>query len=184
MPLKTVSDIMKDVFDGSGFKCLLHEKRNLDENTYSEYSESDQRIKGKLFEYPTNNTIRRVPTTGVNEKTPSILIYFMDGSRRVFRFSDIILGDGRYYPVLAGQRKAPWDHPARIAVRPADPRLQGFFLTHILLGQLTYCNISYTFRTQLLGKAKLSIWTGPFLDSTRSWPCRLEAGILAKLKND
>src|SRR5208283_1475270 len=55
------------------------------------------------FEYPTNNSIRKVPTTGVDEKVPSILTYFMDGSRRVFRFSDIILGDGRYYPVLAGQ---------------------------------------------------------------------------------
>src|SRR5262249_26343198 len=49
------------------------------------------------------NTIRTVPTTGVDETVPSILTYFMDGSRRVFRFSDVILPDGRYYPVLAGQ---------------------------------------------------------------------------------
>ncbi|WP_146208694.1 hypothetical protein [Azospirillum sp. TSO22-1] len=103
MPLKTISDVMRDVFDGSGFKCLVHEKRNLDEDPYSEYSESDQRIRGKLFESPENRTIRTVPTTGVDEKTPSILTYFMDGSRRVFRFSDIILTDGRYFPVLAGQ---------------------------------------------------------------------------------
>lgn len=103
MPLKTVSDVMKDVFDGTGFKCLLHDKRNLDEDPYSEYVESDLRIKGKLFEHPTNSSIRSVPITAVNEKTPSILTYFMDGSRRVFRFSDIILSDGRYYPVLAGQ---------------------------------------------------------------------------------
>ncbi len=103
MPLKTVSDVMRDVFDGSGFKCLVHEKRNLDEDPYSEYSESDQRIRGKLFESPENRTIRTVSTTGIDEKTPSILTYFMDGSRRVFRFSDIILTDGRYFPVLAGQ---------------------------------------------------------------------------------
>ena len=103
MALKTVSDVMRDVFDGSGFKCLVHEKRNLDEDPYSEYSESDQRIRGKLFESPENRAIRTVPTTGVDEKTPSILTYFMDGSRRVFRFSDIILTDGRYFPVLAGQ---------------------------------------------------------------------------------
>ncbi len=94
---------MKDVFDGSGFKCLLHEKRNLDDDPYSEYAERDQRIKGDTFESPTNKKVRLVPTTGVDAKTPSILTYFMDGSRRVFRFSDIILGDGRYYPVLAGQ---------------------------------------------------------------------------------
>lgn len=103
MPLKTVSDVMKDVFDGTGFKCLLHDKRSLDEDPYSEYVESDLRIKGKLFEHPTNSSIRSVQNTAVNEKTPSILTYFMDGSRRVFRFSDIILSDGRYYPVLAGQ---------------------------------------------------------------------------------
>ncbi|MEO5375345.1 MAG: hypothetical protein H7840_13900 [Alphaproteobacteria bacterium] len=103
MVLKTVSDVMKDVFDGAGFKCLLHDKRNLDDDPYSEYANSDLRIKGKLFEYPANNSIRRVLTAGVSEKTPTIMTYFMDGSRRVFRFSDIILGDGRYYPVLAGQ---------------------------------------------------------------------------------
>jgi len=103
MPLKTVSDVMKDVFKGSGFKCLLHEKRPLDDDPHSEYAESDKRIKGKLFEAPSNNHITKVSPAGITEKTPSILTYFMDGSRRVFRFSDIVLGDGRYFPVLAGQ---------------------------------------------------------------------------------
>ena len=102
MPSKTVSDVMMDVFNGSGFKCLLYEKRSLDDDPYSEYAESDQRIKGKLFEYPSNNCISKLPNIGINEKTSSILTYFMDGSRRVFRFSDIILGDGRYFRFRPG----------------------------------------------------------------------------------
>lgn len=100
--VKTVSDVMKYVLPG--FQCLLHEKRNLDDDSYSEYADVDLRIKGNaLFENPKIKSIREVPTGAVNEKTPTILRYFMDGSRRVFRFSDIILSDGRYYPVLAGQ---------------------------------------------------------------------------------
>ena len=103
MPHKTVSDVMQDVFAGSKFKCLPYEKRNLDEDPYSEYAEYDRRIKGKTFENPANSSIRTVPTTGVTEQVRTILRYFMDGSRRVFRFTDVILSDGRYYPVLAGQ---------------------------------------------------------------------------------
>jgi hypothetical protein len=103
MPQKTVSDVMQDVFEGSRFKCLPYEKRNLDEDPDSEYREYDYRIRGRMFENPESNTISTVPTTGVDEKVPTILTYFMDGSRRVFRFSDVILPDGRYYPVIAGQ---------------------------------------------------------------------------------
>jgi hypothetical protein len=103
MPRKTVSYYMQEVFAGSKFKCLPYEKRNLDEDPYSEYAEYDRRIKGKTFEYPENNSIETVSTTGVDETVRTILTYFMDGSRRVFRFSDVILNDGRYYPVLAGQ---------------------------------------------------------------------------------
>lgn len=103
MSIKTVSDVIQHVFEGSNFKCLPYDKRNLDEDSHSEYADYDRRIKGKTFEHPTNNSITDIPTTGVKEKEPSILKYFMDGSRRVFRFSDIVLEDGRYYPVLAGQ---------------------------------------------------------------------------------
>lgn len=103
MSIKTVSDVMQEVFEGSHFKCLPYDKRNLDEDPYSEYAEYDHRIKGKTFEHPTNNSVAPIPTVGVREDEPSILKYFMDGSRRVFRFSDIVLDDGRYYPVLAGQ---------------------------------------------------------------------------------
>jgi hypothetical protein len=105
MPQKTVSDVMQDIFGGEGsrFKCLPYEKRNLDENPDSEYREYDSRIRGTMFENPENNLIRTVPTTGVDEQVRTILTYFMDGSRRVFRFSDVILPDGRYYPILAGQ---------------------------------------------------------------------------------
>lgn len=103
MPQKTVTDVMQDVFEGSKFKCLPYEKRTLDEDPFSEYGEYDNRIRGRMFENPETNLISTVPTTGVDETVPSILTYFMDGSRRVFRFSDVILPDGRYYPVLAGQ---------------------------------------------------------------------------------
>lgn len=79
MPHKTVSDVMRDVFAGSKFKCLPYEKRNLDEDPYSEYAEYDRRIKGKTFENPANSSIRTVPTTGVTEQVRTILRYFMDG---------------------------------------------------------------------------------------------------------
>jgi len=103
MSQKTVSNVMQDIFEGSKFRCLPYEKRNLDEDPDSEYREYDHRINGRMFECPESNTITTVPTTGVNERTRSILTYFMDGSRRVFRFCDVILPNGRYYPVLAGQ---------------------------------------------------------------------------------
>jgi hypothetical protein len=103
MAQKTVSDVMQDVFEGSRFKCLPYEKRNLDQDPDSEYREYDYRIRGRMFENPETNSISTVSTTGVDERVPTILTYFMDGSRRVFRFSDVILPDGRYYPVLAGQ---------------------------------------------------------------------------------
>ncbi len=95
---------MNKVFAGSGFRCLLHDKRNLDDDPYSEYAEADLRLKADvIFEYPKIKAVRDVRYSGITEKTPTILRYFMDGSRRVFRFSDIVLADGRYYPVLAGQ---------------------------------------------------------------------------------
>lgn len=97
--MKTVSDALKE----AGFRCLLHEKRCLDDNGSSEYADYDQRIKGALFEDPTNDRVKTVSVPGIDEKTRSPLTYFMDGSRRVFRFSDIVLPDGRYYPLLAGQ---------------------------------------------------------------------------------
>lgn len=103
MPKKTVSDVMQDVFEASKFKCLPYEKRNLDEDPNSEYREYDDRIPGRMFENPETHKISPVRATGVDETVPTILTYFMDGSRRVFRFSDVILPDGRYYPVLAGQ---------------------------------------------------------------------------------
>jgi hypothetical protein len=103
MAPSTVSGVLEKVFEGSNFKCLPYEKRTVDTDTISEYSEVDRRIKGKTFECPTNHAISAVPRIGVSDIDPSILTYFMDGSRRVFRFSDIVLDDGRYYPVLAGQ---------------------------------------------------------------------------------
>ncbi len=129
MPLQTVSDVMKDVFSGSGLKCLLHEKRTIEEDPHSEYAEADNRIKGKLFETPALDHTKRIPSTGINERTPSILTFFMDGSRRVFRFSDIVLGDGRYFPVLAGQ--------AGVAVLKRD--INGTI--NPLKNQVTYKNI-------------------------------------------
>lgn len=101
--MQTVSDVMRSVFRGTGFKCLLHEKRNLDDDPHSEYADVDQRIRGKIHEYPRLDHVKEVMIQGLDEKTPTPLTYFMDGSRRVFRFSDIILNDGRYFPVLAGQ---------------------------------------------------------------------------------
>lgn len=101
--LKTVSDVMRSVFRGTGFKCLLHEKRNLDDDPHSEYGDVDQRIRGKIHEFPVLDQIKKIPVSALDEKTRTPLCYFMDGLRRVFRFSDIILNDGRYFPVLAGQ---------------------------------------------------------------------------------
>jgi hypothetical protein len=103
MPRETVSDILKRVFVGSNFKCLEFEKRAVDADSASEYSEHDERIKGEIFENPRLTSFRDVRTAAITETTPSIISYFMDGSRRVFRFSDVVLENGKYFPVLAGQ---------------------------------------------------------------------------------
>ena len=72
MPQKTVTDVMQDVFEGSKFKCLPYEKRNLDEDPYSEYGEYDYRIRGRMFENPETNTI-----------SPHISNYLKTSGRRI-----------------------------------------------------------------------------------------------------
>lgn len=103
MARETVSDIMQKVFADSKFKCLPYDKRSIDIDPSLEYAHNDLNIKGEIFENPRIAAIRDVPRAHFSDTTPSLIRYFMDGSRRVFRFSDVILDDGRYYPVLAGQ---------------------------------------------------------------------------------
>jgi hypothetical protein len=79
-----------------------HEKRSIDDDSASEYATTTSALKG-LFSKPRQQQREGRLGPRHRRKDPEPLTYFMDGSRRVFRFSDIILPDGRYFPVLAGQ---------------------------------------------------------------------------------
>ena len=94
---KGILSLMKE----SGFECLPCARRNIDFERLTEYDESREHQTEMPFERPAfDGNRRRIPS--YPEDVPSILRYFLDGSRRTYRVSDVIV-DGRYFPVVAGQ---------------------------------------------------------------------------------
>ena len=74
---------------------------NLDSDRFKEYKDSDEHPAQAQFETPP--LIERVKLMEeIDENIPSILSYFLDGSRTTFRIADLI-SEGKYYPVIAGQ---------------------------------------------------------------------------------
>lgn len=96
---KGILSIIKD--EAKGFLCLPCERLNLDADRFSEYRDSDDHPAEALFENPPLGAAQR-PVPEVPPSVPSILRYFLDGSRRTYKVADLILG-GRYLPLIAGQ---------------------------------------------------------------------------------
>lgn len=96
---KRVLSIIKQ--EAKGFECLPCERINLDIERFSEYRDSYEHPAETSFESPalkagTKRVIEARP------EIPSILRYFLDGSRRTYKVADLIL-NGRYLPLIAGQ---------------------------------------------------------------------------------
>ncbi len=95
--MNRVLSIMKD----EGFQCLPCVPLNLDVERFQEYRDSDEHPAETPFERPPLITARkRVEELG--DSIPTILRYFLDGSRRTYKIADVIL-DGRFLPLVAGQ---------------------------------------------------------------------------------
>jgi hypothetical protein len=94
---KTILSIVKE----GGFRCLPCERVNLDIERFTEYRDSDEHPAEVPFERPELSSSKKKVDES-DRRIPTILRYFLDGSRRTYKIADIIL-DGRYLPLVAGQ---------------------------------------------------------------------------------
>ena len=86
----------------SSLECLPCDRVNLDYGNFGDYQDAGEHPAERPFEHPTVPTGKR-SIAEVPAGVPSILRFFLDGSRRTYKIADIIL-DGRHYlPVVAGQ---------------------------------------------------------------------------------
>lgn len=99
--MKTIISVINDVIREGGAECLPCDKVNLDYERLSEYRDSDEHQAKDLFEYPAP-TRKTISTLNIDAKIPSILRYFLDGSRRTYKIADLRVR-GRYLPLIAGQ---------------------------------------------------------------------------------
>jgi hypothetical protein len=84
-----------------GLQCLPCDRVNLDIERFAEYRDSDEHPAEIPFERPGLSTDKK-KIVEVGQDVPSILSFFLDGSRRTYKVADVI-PDGRYLPVIAGQ---------------------------------------------------------------------------------
>lgn len=84
-----------------GFDCLPCERVNLDFDKFREYRDSDEHPAEKPFEDPPLPDYR-IEVGEINPNIPTILRYFLDGSRKTYKVADVIK-DGKYLPLIAGQ---------------------------------------------------------------------------------
>ena len=86
----------------TSLKCLACNRLNLDYGQFAEYQDADEPPPQEAFERPTLPTSKKaigeIPPT-----VPSILKFFLDGSRRTYKIADIIIDGRRYLPIIAGQ---------------------------------------------------------------------------------
>jgi hypothetical protein len=92
------------VIKEAGFEHILPcERVSLDYDRFLEYQDSNEHQAEEPFERPPLKAIgNKLAVSEVPCGTPSILRYFLDGSRRTYKVADVIL-DGHYLPLVAGQ---------------------------------------------------------------------------------
>ncbi len=89
------------IMEKEGLQCLPCERISLDFERFVEYRDSDEHPVDTFFERPRLSTPKKKihqPDEGI----PTILHYFLDGSRKTYKISDVIV-NGRYLPLIAGQ---------------------------------------------------------------------------------
>jgi len=84
----------------SRYNILECGRINLDFDRFTEDKESAEHKSERLFEYPTLQKKKIVPSSPY---ASSIFAFFLDGSRRTYKIADYITPDGRYLPIVAGQ---------------------------------------------------------------------------------
>jgi len=101
--MKKIIDIINDEIRDTqkGIECLPCERVNLDHERYSEYKDADEHKATDIFEYP-NPGKDTLQTAFIPHDIPSILKYFLDGSRKTYKIADLKV-KGRYLPLVAGQ---------------------------------------------------------------------------------
>ncbi|HHV61427.1 MAG TPA: hypothetical protein GXX51_02140 [Firmicutes bacterium] len=89
------------VLEREGLRCVQYEPLSLDINPFVEYQDSDEHPAEMLFERPAIQAGKK-RVNEIDESIPTILHYFLDGSRRTYKVADLMM-NGRYLPLIAGQ---------------------------------------------------------------------------------
>ena len=86
----------------SGIDVSKCQRFTLEADDFVPFGQQDTSSSESVFEIPIPDTsIRSLPPTSP-DRPPTILRYFIDGSRRVQKVAEIVVG-GRFFPMLAGQ---------------------------------------------------------------------------------
>jgi len=99
--MRRIVTVIDDAIRSKKVACLPCERVNLDYERFSEYRDSDEHKASGVFENP-RPTGSRVTTDQLPPDVPSILRFFLDGSRRTYKVADLLV-NGRYLPLIAGQ---------------------------------------------------------------------------------
>lgn len=95
---KRIIPLIKEI--ASGFECFPCERINLDQEKFLEYQDSDEHPAEKPFEFPEMEISKKKVL--FDFKSPTIMRYFLDGSRKTYKIAEIIF-EGHYLPLIAGQ---------------------------------------------------------------------------------
>lgn len=94
--------VLSLIQEKSDLTCLPCERVNLDYGQFAEYRDSYEHPAEQPFERPKFKAVKRkveeIPAT-----IPSLLRFFLDGSRRTYKIADVIIDRRRYLPIVAGQ---------------------------------------------------------------------------------
>src|SRR5947209_516685 len=99
--MKSIVQVINDTIKPAGAECLSSERVNLDYDRHREYLDSEEHRASDLFENPLVRS-RTIRISAIDDSIPSILRYFLDGSRRTYKMADLLVR-GRYLPLIAGQ---------------------------------------------------------------------------------
>jgi len=99
--MQRIIEVINDTIKRPGVECLPCDRVNLDYDRHREYAESEEHQATDLFENP-NPKHSTVDTPDIHGSVPSIIRYFLDGSRRTYKIGDLLV-KGRYLPLIAGQ---------------------------------------------------------------------------------
>ena len=99
--MRAVVKVINEAIRKADAECLPCDRVNLDYDRHREYLESEEHRAEDLFENPAPRGAS-ILTADIDPSVPSILRYFLDGSRRTYKMADLIVR-GRYLPLVAGQ---------------------------------------------------------------------------------